>query len=641
MFTRRILAAFFVLFLIIILIMGGCCMLPTSTTHTITATAGANGSIEPEGAISITEGSNQTFNITPDEGYEIADVLVDGVSVGQVSTYTLVNVEQNHTIEVSFKQISPSAPTVIRYTITATTDTGGSIVPEGSVKVSKGGNRTFTITPLLCYQINDVLVDGVSVGTVDTYTFEDVQQNHTIQVSFVDSGLGIYNIDKDQNYQSIQAAILGATDGDTIIVCPGTYYENIVFAGKNITVRSADPSNPDIVAATIIDGGGNDHVVRFTEDDAFVEDTSTLEGFTIQNGSASYGGGIYVWESHPTITGNTITGNTASSAGGGIHVTSYSHPTITGNTITGNTASYGGGMSINDSNPTITGNIISINTVTNRGGGIDVDECSPTITGNTITGNIASDSGGGICLSVSSFDITGNTITGNTASSGGGIAMYGQSNPTISENTINSNTVTNNGGGIYINHSDSTITDNNIKYNSATSGGGIGLDDNSSPTIDGNNINDNSSTSGGGIYMNNSNPTINGNNINDNSSTYGGGIYMNNSNPTINGNSIEYNDAVFGGGIDVSYSDPIIENNDFIGNKASFHGGGIYLNNFSDLLPATDRPTGWGIGREDIPTGDPLDPAEGVVYTIAGNEFVGNEHGDPLAYTISAHVYFD
>jgi hypothetical protein len=60
----------------------------------------------------------------------------------------------------------------------------------------------------------------------------------------------------------------------------------------------------------------------------------------------------------------------------------------------------------------------------------------------------------------------------------------------------------------------------------------------------------------------------------------------------------------------------------------------------SNLLPDDFRPAGWGTGRQNIPTGATLDPAEGEEYTIAGNEFLGNEHGTSLDYTEGAHVYF-
>jgi hypothetical protein len=72
------------------------------SAHTITATAGANGSISPSGSVSVSDGANRTFIISADAGYHIQNVLVNGVSVGAVSTYTFTNVTQNLTIAASF-----------------------------------------------------------------------------------------------------------------------------------------------------------------------------------------------------------------------------------------------------------------------------------------------------------------------------------------------------------------------------------------------------------------------------------------------------------------------------------------------------------------------------------------------------------
>ena len=79
-------------------------------THTITATAGNNGTITPSGEVSVTDGANQPFTITPNSGYRIADVKVDGESVGAVNIYTFTNVTANHTIEATFEKI-PTKPT--------------------------------------------------------------------------------------------------------------------------------------------------------------------------------------------------------------------------------------------------------------------------------------------------------------------------------------------------------------------------------------------------------------------------------------------------------------------------------------------------------------------------------------------------
>jgi len=71
-------------------------------TFTITASAGANGSIAPSGAVPVTAGANQGFTMTPDAGFHVDDVLVDGGSVGALAAYTFNNVTANHTIAVSF-----------------------------------------------------------------------------------------------------------------------------------------------------------------------------------------------------------------------------------------------------------------------------------------------------------------------------------------------------------------------------------------------------------------------------------------------------------------------------------------------------------------------------------------------------------
>ena len=78
---------------------------PSQTRYTITATAGEGGSISPSGKVRVTRNSDKTFTVTADSGYEIADVLVDGQSVGAVDSYTFENVTKAHTIEVRFREV--------------------------------------------------------------------------------------------------------------------------------------------------------------------------------------------------------------------------------------------------------------------------------------------------------------------------------------------------------------------------------------------------------------------------------------------------------------------------------------------------------------------------------------------------------
>jgi hypothetical protein len=152
---------------------------PTGTpgpTHTITATASAGGAITPSGAVVVSEGSDQAFAMTPDAGYYIVDVLVDGVSQGVITSYTFNNVLTDHTIAVTFS----SSP----HTITATATAGGTITPSGAVSVTHGASQSFSIAPDFGFHITDVVVNGTSQGAITSYTFTNVETDHTIAASF-------------------------------------------------------------------------------------------------------------------------------------------------------------------------------------------------------------------------------------------------------------------------------------------------------------------------------------------------------------------------------------------------------------------------------------------------------------------------
>ena len=154
---------------------------PASTTppvqFTINATAGSNGAITPSGAVVVNQAGNQTFSITPSGGYAVDDVLVDGSSIGAVTSYTFSNVQSDHTITASFEPLQT-------FTIMASAGANGSISPSGSVSVQQGAIQIFNMTPASGYRVSDVLVDGSSVGAVPSYQFNNVQGNHSIAVSF-------------------------------------------------------------------------------------------------------------------------------------------------------------------------------------------------------------------------------------------------------------------------------------------------------------------------------------------------------------------------------------------------------------------------------------------------------------------------
>ena len=215
------------------------------------------------------------------------------------------------------------------------------------------------------------------------------------------------------NYTSIQEGINNADNGDTVLVYPGTYYENINYYGKSITVASLLLTTQDTIyiSHTIINGNQNGSVVEFVSGEGL---NSIIKGFTITNGFASYidsipaGGGIKCINSSPTIAKNIIKENGCDLYinGGGIYCeNSNSH--IINNTISYNEgAYYGAGICIYDSSEVlIKGNVIFNNLTCSgygvaKGGGIFCggNMCYAVIEQNTICNNIVDfGNGGGIC----------------------------------------------------------------------------------------------------------------------------------------------------------------------------------------------------------------------------------------------------
>ncbi|MHC4675405.1 MAG: InlB B-repeat-containing protein [Planctomycetota bacterium] len=145
---------------------------------TVTASAGANGSIAPSGAIVKDYDQDQLFTATANLGYEVDTWSVDGNSV-QVGggTYNLTNITSDHTVLVTFK--------LLQFTVTASAGANGSIAPSGAVVVNYGDEQLFTATANLGYEVDTWSVDGNSVQTGGTtYTLTNITAYHTIDVTF-------------------------------------------------------------------------------------------------------------------------------------------------------------------------------------------------------------------------------------------------------------------------------------------------------------------------------------------------------------------------------------------------------------------------------------------------------------------------
>ena len=249
-------------------------------------------------------------------------------------------------------------------------------------------------------------------------------------------------------FRTIQFAIEhnNTSNGDIILVGPGTYTENINFRGKDITVGSLTltTGNKSYVSETIIDGGSPSNsdsasVVTFIGGET---SSAKLVGFTIQNGSGikvgsnRYGGGIYTSNSSPSLKHLVINNNANSS---------------------GVTFLYGAGIYFNDSDAILDSSLISNNGESNvgYGGGIYIGNKSNLSLDSVKVNNNKANSGGGVFLPKKLKNANPVfkrvEIISNEAINGGGVWGGGKSGRLkIYNSKVANNIATGNGGGFYM-----------------------------------------------------------------------------------------------------------------------------------------------------------------------------------------------
>ncbi|MFC2092746.1 ATP-binding protein [Bacteroidota bacterium] len=383
-----------------------------------------------------------------------------------------------------------------------------------------------------------------------------------------------------QDHKSIQTALNVCKSNDTILVSQGIYYENITWPNKR-SICLISKLGPD---STIIDGRNKGSVIIINTD---VDSHSVIEGFTIRNGKALIGGGIYCTSKNFIIKNNYIQHNIADNYGSGIACLNKSNPIILNNKIENNKITNpnrgGGTIYCFMSTPVIKSNKI-LNNKAYTGSGIYCNSnSSPKIIFNEISNNNAYNTGGGIMVNLNSSPlIKRNKVYKNYAAiGGGGISCYRNSNPLIEDNEIYENSTQGFGGGFDIWFESSPIIRNNfVSSNSSAFGAGINCWRDCNPEIINCMISNNKSrNNGGGIYFNERcNPKVIGCTIINNSSeSSGGGIYSNHCDLLFEITLIKNNKASeSGGGCYFLFGNIIFTGTSIIENKAS-KGGGIYF----------------------------------------------------------------
>jgi len=241
----------------------------------------------------------------------------------------------------------------------------------------------------------------------------------------------------EEQFASIQDAIDAASDGDTVLIDPGTYTGSINFIGKNIVVGSLFLTTGDTsyIRQTVIDANNFGSVARFENNEG---PDAVLVGFTLTNGHAVEGGGIYIDGASPTLSNLRIENNEAYSCGAG-------------GAFKG---ALGGGIYMKGSDAIIEATTITQNNSEIDGGGIYMTSSDPSLTLVTIYQNSTIGFGGGIFCTASNLELLQVDVSNNeTADKGGGFYATNFATVTIENSTIGSNDAGKEGGGFYLSNS--------------------------------------------------------------------------------------------------------------------------------------------------------------------------------------------
>ena len=610
-----------------------------------TANAGAGGTISPSGEVFVNYASDQSFTITPDSGYQISDVLLDGSSVGAVVSHTCENVTMGHTIDASFDEVATSpvagftgSPTSghVPLTVNFNDQSTGAVTSwewafgddnatsteqnpthvyndAGTYTVSltlkgPGGSDTETKTDYITVNpdlgtLKVILspqgaIDGGAQWKVDAGDWQDSGTT----VSGLEPGEHTINYKDVIGWTSPISEIVTITEGETKEITRS--YDLPIFcvsnAGELQTALTTAASNGEDDIIRMVQGTYNGHFSYAS----YEANSLTVEGGYTE-GCASReidptntvldGGGIDTvlalisqGAANFSVEGLTLQNGNPSTVddGGGLYArTEGGYLTLTNNAFIENTATSGsgGGVFVYDNN-TLINNTFSGNTANGRGGGAYVGNNS-TLTDNTFSGNTATSGSGGGAY-VRSGNLTNNTFVGNSSRQYGGGAW-------VSYGSLTGNIFTKNSAGWYgggVRFYKATLLDNSFNGNAAGYyGGGAFAEGRGFGTLIGNTFANNNARDGGGVYYHTGSEASLINNIftENGANNSGGGLKVYDSKGVLlANNTIIRNSANTGGGVWISFKGDYPTGklyNNIIWNSKGSEATDLYIYNRGDV----------------------------------------------------------
>jgi hypothetical protein len=311
--------------------------------YTITATATTGGSIYPAGAVPIVAGGTQVFSFTPNPGYKVSYIAVNGVTKSAASSYTFTNVNANQTIAVAFE--------IITYTVVVTQSANGTITPVvKNINIPAGTTKTYSITPNNGYHVDTLTVDGQAITPATSYTFTNIQENHSISATFAanpsyiisaSAGTGgaispsgsvsvtqgfnqYFAITSDKDYGIANVVVDGVSKGALnawgFLNVTGPHTIAVSFAPIYTITASAGTGGSISPSGTVKAAGGTNQYVYFQPSTGYRVKDVVVDGvskgaitfYTFSNVSASH---TIAVSFVPTITASAGTGGSISPSG--------------------------------------------------------------------------------------------------------------------------------------------------------------------------------------------------------------------------------------------------------------------------------------------------------------------------------------